>query len=75
MANDRGEHNKRKRLEETAALGVVSRFGGDRRRVRNPRPETVKSKSTGPPRWGSLSTRWPSSGPAVLLERLNSRHS
>ena len=40
-----------------------------------PRPETVKSKSTGPPRWGSLSTRWPSSGPAVLLESLNSRHS
>lgn len=36
MANDRGVHNKRKRLEETAALGVVSRFGGDRRRVRNP---------------------------------------
>ena len=39
MANDRGVHNKRKRLEETAALGVVSRFFkiGDVYEIRDPK--------------------------------------
>ena len=48
--------NERERLEEGAALGVVSIFGGDWRHVKS------EWKSTDPSRWGSRSARWPSSG-------------